>query len=88
MSKMCSLNVDQSHVILLRDSHNDRVSKSLVIRAQASPVVNPIDIVREGRRAMHADGMLVKRTKNPEPQTPDILVTCNDPNLTPSECMF
>ena len=88
MSKMCSLNVYQSHVILLRDSHNNQVSKSLVIRALASPAVNPIDIVNEGRRAMHADGMLVKRTKNPEPQTPDVLLTCNDHNLTPNECLF
>ena len=37
---------------------------------------------------MHADGMLVNRTKNPEPRTPDVLVTCNDPNLTPTECLF
>lgn len=56
--------------------------------AQANPAANQIDIVNEGRRDMHADGMLVNRTKNPEPRTPDVLVTCNDPNLTPTECLF
>ena len=45
--------------------------------AQANPAANQIDIVNEGRRDMHADGMLVKRTKNSEPQTPDILVACS-----------